>query len=97
MKRAMITVIVILVVFASGIGFGVHTMMNHIYSRDGVVVEVNEDTNEVIWVDGVDHWWAIEGTEDWMIDDGITVINFDNFTPNNIEDDITIEYRYSNM
>lgn len=93
----MITVIVILVVFASGIGFGVYTMMNHIYSRDGVVVEVNEETNEVIWVDGVDHWWAIEDTEDWMIDDGITVINFDNFTPNNIEDDITIEYRYSNM
>ena len=93
----MITVMVILMVFTSGIGFGVYTIMNHIYSRDGVVVEVNEETNEVIWVDGVGYEWAIEGIEDWMIDDGITVINFDMCTQDNIKDDITIEYRYSNM
>lgn len=95
MKKAMITVLVILVVFVSGIGFGVHTMMNHIYSRDGIVTEVNTETDEVIWVDGVGHWWVIEGTDDWMVNDGITVINFDMFT-DNIEDDYTIEYRYSN-
>lgn len=95
MKKTMITVLVILVVFVSGIGFGVHTMMNHIYSRDGVVIEVNTETNKVIWIDGVGHEWAIEDTEDWMIDDGITVINFDMFT-DNIEDDYIINYRYSN-
>ena len=95
MKRAIITVMVILVALASGIGFSVCTMMNHIYSRDGVVVEIDEETNEVIWVDGVSYEWAIEGVEDWMIDDGITVINFDMFT-DNIEDDYTINYRYSN-
>ena len=95
MKKAMITVLVILVVFVTGIGFGVHTMMNHIYSRDGVVVEVNTETDEVIWVDGVGHEWAIESTDDWQINDGITVVNFDMFT-DSIEDDYTINYRYSN-
>lgn len=95
MKKTMITVLVILMVFVSGIGFGVHTMMNHIYSRDGIVVEVNTETNEVIWVDSVGYEWAIEGTDDWMIGDGITVINFDMFT-DNIKDDYTIEHRYSN-
>ena len=95
MKKAMITVLIILVVFVSGIGFGVRTMMNHIYSRDGIVTEVNTETNEVIWVDGVSHWWVIEDTDDWMVNDSITVINFDMFT-DNIEDDYTIEYKYSN-
>lgn len=88
---------VILVVLANGIGFSVYTIINHIYSRNGVVIEVNKETNEVIWVDGVGYEWAIEGVEDWMIDDGITVINFDMFTQDNIKDDITIECRYSNM
>lgn len=97
MKRVIITVMVILVVLTNGIGFSVYTIINHIYSRNGVVIEVNKETNEVIWVDGVGYKWAIEGVEDWMIDDGITVINFDMFTQDNIKDDITIECRYSNM
>lgn len=95
MKKAIITVLVILVAFINGFGFSMYIMMNHLYSRDGIIVEVNTETNEVVWVDGVGHWWIIEGTDDWMVDDGITVINFDMFT-NNIEDDYTIEYRYSN-
>lgn len=95
MKRVIITVMVILVALTSGIGFSVYTIINHIYSRDGVVTEVNTETDEVVWVDGVGHWWAIEDTDDWMVGDGITVVNFDMFT-DNIEDDYTINYRYSN-
>ena len=95
MKKTIITIMIMVTIFIVGFVSGIGFLKNHIYSRDGIVTEVNTETNEVIWVDSADHWWIIEGTDDWMVGDGITVINFDMFT-DSIEDDYTIEYRYSN-
>ena len=95
MKKTITTIMIMVAIFIVGFVSGIGFLKNHIYSRDGIVTEVNTETNEIIWVDSVDHWWIIEGTDDWMIGDGITVINFDMLT-DSIEDDYTIEYRYSN-
>ena len=93
MKKTVITIVILTIVFICGMGFGAKVFADHIYSRHGEVVELDCEHDEVIWVDGVGYEWIIESIDDWMIGDNISVINFDMFTEN-IEDDYTIEYRY---
>lgn len=95
MKKTVITIAIVTLIFISGFASGIKFLSSHIYSRDGVVVEVNDTDDYIIWSDGYFEW-ELEDSDDWEVGDGITVIHYDNLTKE-ITDDITIEHRYTDM
>ena len=96
MKKTLVTIAIVALIFVTGFASGVKFLSSHIYSRDGVVVEVNDTDDYIIWSDGYFEW-ELEDSDDWEVGDGITVIHYDNLTKDTIEDDITIEHRYTDM
>ena len=96
MKKTVITIAIVALIFISGFASGIKFLSSHIYSRDGVVVEVNKEEDYITWNDGYFNW-ELNDTDGWEVGDGITVINFDMMTTNTIEDDYTIEHRYTDM
>lgn len=95
MKKTVITIAIVALIFISGFASGIKFLSSHIYSRNGIVTEVNREEDTVTWFDGYFDW-AITDADDWHEGDGITVINFDMMT-DDITDDYTIEYRYTDM
>lgn len=95
MKKTVITIAIVALIFISGFASGIKFLSSHIYSRNGIVTEVNREEDTVTWFDGYFDW-VITDADDWRKGDGITVINFDMMT-DDITDDYTIEYRYTDM
>lgn len=95
MKKTVITIAIVALIFISGFASGIKFLSDHIYSRNGIVTEVNKEEDTVTWFDGYFDW-ELSDTDGWEVGDGITVINFDMMT-DNITDDYTIEYRYTDM
>ena len=95
MKKTVITIAIVALIFISGFASGIKFLSSHIYSRNGIVTEVNREEDTVTWFDGYFDW-ELSDTDGWEVGDGITVINFDMMT-DNITDDYTIEYRYTDM
>ncbi len=95
MKKTVITIAIVALIFISGFASGIKFLSSHIYSRDGIVTEVNREEDTVTWFDGYFDW-VITDVDDWHEGDGITIINFDMMT-DDITDDYTIEYRYTDM
>ena len=95
MKKTIITIAIVALIFISGFASGIKFLSDHIYSRNGIVTEVNKEEDTVTWFDGYFDW-ELSDTDGWEVGDGITVINFDMMT-DNITDDYTIEYRYTDM
>lgn len=96
MKKTVITIAIVALIFISGFASGIKFLSSHIYSRNGVVVEVNKEEDYITWNDGYFNW-ELNDTDGWEVGDGITIINFDMMTTNTIEDDYTIEHRYTDM
>ena len=78
----------LLTVLALVVGLG-------IYPSAGTVTDVNRETDIVEWIDGAGECWEIEGCEDWEIGDGIAVIMWNSNTPDDIHDDVIVDYRYT--
>ena len=95
MKKTVITIAIVALIFISGFASGIKFLSDHIYSRNGIVTEVNKEEDTVTWFDGYFDW-ELSDTDGCEVGDGITVINFDMMT-DNITDDYTIEYRYTDM
>ena len=95
MKKTIATIMIMVVIFIVGFVSGIGFLKNHIYSRNGIVTEVNKEEDTVTWFDGYFDW-VITDADDWHEGDSITVINFDMMT-DDITDDYTIEYRYTDM
>lgn len=95
MKKTIITITIVALIFISGFASGIKFLSSHIYSRNGVVTVVDKEKDEVVWFDGYFDW-VITDADDWHKGDGITVVNFDMMT-DTITDDITIEHRYTDM
>ncbi len=63
------------------------------YPTCGIVIEVNEEENLVIFQDFTGNQWSFEGTEDWCVNDICACIMNDNGTVI-IYDDIIVSVRY---
>ena len=92
MKKAMVTMIVVLMMVASFF-CGMWVFSKHIYSRDGIIVEINETENTFVIDDGYFLWESSE-TDGFEIGDRVTMVMYDNFSIN-IKDDKIIERRYT--
>lgn len=65
---------------------------SNLYPDAGIVTGVDRETDTVTWTDGY-HDWCFEGTEDWMVGDGIAAIMDDNGTEI-VTDDVIVSIRY---
>lgn len=63
----------------------------HLYPLSTTVTEINNDTVTVEDTNG--NLWSFDGTEDWQVGDGCSLLMDSNGT-NNIEDDIIISTQY---
>ena len=63
-----------------------------LYPDAGIVTGVDRETDTVTWTDGWNDW-CFEGTEDWMVGDGIAAIMDDNGTET-VTDDVIVSVRY---
>ena len=70
-----------------------------LYPRTGYIVEINpvaEETVEIVVEDAAGLLWAVEGEwDDLEIGDGISMIMYDNETPETILDDAVVSCRYN--
>lgn len=66
-----------------------------IYSDIGYVDEVNYIQDVVYYTDFSGEEWSFYGTNDWNCNDQVSVIMFNNFTPNYIYDDVIVNARYT--
>ena len=96
MKKTIVTIMIMVTIFIVGFASGIGFLKNHIYSRNGIVTEIHEEEDYIVWFDGY-YEWELNDTDGWEVGDGITVIHYDNLTKDTIKDDITIEHRYTDM
>ena len=61
----------------------------NLYPNTGRVVEVNRYEDIVIIFDGVNEW-IIEGSEDWDEGDLVSLLMFNAFTGDTVEDDVIV-------
>lgn len=87
LREKVFGIFIILLIFlvCSGIAGCIETH----YNRQGVVVEVNTETQEVVVLDKADNEWVFYG-EGYEVGDTVTMLMFTNYTDNIINDD-TIE------
>ena len=65
-----------------------------LYPTCGVVSELNEANDLVIFTDFNGNEWSFKGIEDWAEGDIVSAIMSDNCTPESIYDDIIVQTRY---
>lgn len=67
---------------------------HNVYALSGVVVDVNEEEDAVIFEDFNGNLWEFDGAEDWMINDICACVMNDKGTLN-IYDDCILSVRYN--
>lgn len=65
-----------------------------LYPTCGIVSELNEANDLVIFTDFNGNEWEFYGVEDWTEGDRIAAIMSDNCTPESIYDDVIVQTRY---
>ena len=66
---------------------------DHIYSNVAKVIDLDRDNDIVTVIDGIGYTWQFSGCEDWMINDYVSFVMYDNGTES-ITDDIIIDLHY---
>lgn len=87
MKKLIITAVAALTLIT-----GCTPRQSNLYPNAGIVTDVDRTTDTVTWTDGYNDW-CFEGTEDWMVGDGIAAIMDDNGTEI-VTDDEIVSVRY---
>jgi hypothetical protein len=80
--KKLISIVIITIMFVVW-GFASH--YEHNYTRQATVVRI--DCFETIAKDNAGHYWTFKGSG-FKVDDVIALKMYDNYTPNNIHDDI---------
>lgn len=66
-------------------------LLKSLYPRYGVIVGVEYDYDDYIIEDGAGLIWVYEGVTDLSTGDGIAMLMWNKFTPNNIYDDVILD------
>ena len=66
-----------------------------IYPETCIITECNEQKDLVTMETCIGHIFEFEGIEDYSRGDLVSCIMFDNFTPDDVRDDIIISTRYA--
>lgn len=79
---------------AKGISNKSKIPLDNCYATTGLITELNYETNEVIFENFNGYEYAFYGIEDWAVNDCVSVILYDNGTPE-IFDDEVVDVKYS--
>ena len=69
--------------------------VDNFYTRTGLVVDLDHDTDTVTVVDGVDFIWQFTGCEDYCVGDLVEILMQKSGDPENIFDDLIYSTCYS--
>ena len=95
MKYALILALSVLSITSNTAKQNSGSLLNpdHIYSNVAKVIELDRDNDIVTVIDGIGYTWQFSGCEDWMINDYVSFVMYDNGTES-ITDDIIIDLHY---
>ena len=95
MKYALILALSVLSITSNTAKQNSSSLLNpdHIYSNVAKVIELDRDNDIVTVIDGIGYTWQFSGCEDWMINDYVSFVMYDNGTES-ITDDIIIDLHY---
>lgn len=65
-----------------------------VYPAVGVVTDLIQETDTIVFEDWNGHLWLMEGIEDWFIGD-IGALLMDDMDTRTIDDDVILEARYA--
>ena len=82
---AVLMAVVVLSVVLLGAGVFVS---NHFYSRVAYVEGFAPESDRVVFVDTLGHYWIMDGIEDWMAGDMASLIMYDSGTDKIFDDQI---------
>ena len=91
MKKILIvsTAVLITAVVLSIVLFGAGVFVsNHFYSRIAYVKGFAPESDRVVFVDTLGHYWIMDGIEDWMAGDMASLIMYDSGTDKIFDDQI---------
>lgn len=91
MKRFLVicTVVLMTTVTLSVALFGAGVFVsNHFYSRIAYVEGFAPESDRVVFVDTLGHYWIMDGIEDWMAGDIAALIMYDSGTDKIFDDQI---------
>lgn len=92
LKAISIAVLSVLTLSVILMGAGIF-VENHFYSRVATVQGFAPESDRVIFVDALGHYWIMDGIEDWMPGDVASLVMFDNGTAK-VTDDRVIRATY---
>lgn len=67
--------------------------IDELYAKTAVVVELNQETDEVICYDANGEEWVFTGIEDWQVNDVCSMVMYTKHTKS-IYDDVIIDVKY---
>lgn len=79
----MTAVVLSIVLFGAGV-----FVSNHFYSRIAYVEGFAPESDRVVFVDTLGHYWIMDGIEDWMAGDMASLIMYDSGTDKIFDDQI---------
>lgn len=96
---ALVAVVVLFTVLFGGLFYGAlaeeEDVVEGYYPLTAVVVDLDYDEDVLILEDGAELVWEFEGIEDFEIGDIVSLLMWDNNTPDSIYDDVILLVYYS--
>ena len=65
-----------------------------IYPKNAIVTEVNEANDTFTATDVFGNDWVVDGSEDWLVGDIVSMTMYNNMTTNTIYDDVVLTAKY---
>lgn len=95
---ALVAAVVLFTVLFGGVLYGAlaeEDVVEGYYPLTAVVVDLDYNEDVLILEDGAELVWEFEGTEDFEIGDIVSLLMWDNNTPDSIYDDVVLLVYYS--
>jgi len=64
-----------------------------VYPRYGRIVAIEYDYEDLFIEDAAGLVWVVDGWTDLSVGDGVAMLMWNRFSPNNIFDDVVLDYR----
>lgn len=93
-KKAIASFVAAAFVGTSATAIPTTTEIEHYYAATFKIIDLEHESNTIVFIDANGNIWEYEGIEDWELGDTASVLMLDNGTTN-IYDDKIVSMRYS--